>query len=120
MKFLIGYTFVFLYMVALIQPIAPILVYKIHNATFIENCIDKWNPEKNCKGKCHLEKQITKNQSKETGTNYIEIDLSKFPFAITNNETTALRRSHIIDHQSNYHIEHSQYASHPEPFPPRV
>ncbi len=33
-------------MVALIQPIAPILVYKIHNATFIENCIDKWNPEK--------------------------------------------------------------------------
>ena len=43
----------------LLQPVIPYVDYMIRKGYIIENlCINKEEPEKQCNGKCHLEKQV--------------------------------------------------------------
>ena len=55
------YFFVFLYLVAMLRPIAPFVEYAI-NYDYISKvlCINKDKPEMNCNGKCQLMKELEK------------------------------------------------------------
>jgi len=48
-------------MFLLCKPVAPYINYIIRKDFIVENlCINKEEPEKQCNGKCHLEKQVDK------------------------------------------------------------
>lgn len=78
MRASIAIVFLFIYFLALLNPIVPFLNYELNKekiaAEFCENIA---KPELNCQGKCHLMKQIEKQakQEKESekSANKIEI-----------------------------------------------
>ncbi len=53
-----------IYLFIMIKPVVPYLEYMVRRGYIIENlCINKEEPEKQCNGKCHLEKQVEKEVS---------------------------------------------------------
>ncbi|MDD7915132.1 hypothetical protein [Polaribacter ponticola] len=70
--------FVFLYMLAMLRPIAPFVEYAINQdyiAKFL--CINQDKPEMQCNGKCHLYKEV-KKQQEETPVS-LQISLKDYP-----------------------------------------
>ncbi len=50
----------------LIRPAMPFIVYGLRKDYIIENfCINKYEPEMQCNGKCHLKEQVAGNQSED-------------------------------------------------------
>ncbi len=60
------YIFTFLYLVAMLRPIAPFVEYAI-NYDYISEvlCINKDKPEMHCNGKCYVMKQLKKQKSED-------------------------------------------------------
>lgn len=49
----------FIYMVFMLTPAVPFLEYAIDYETIVaEKCVNKFNPEMECNGMCHLKKQV--------------------------------------------------------------
>ena len=69
-----------LYIVAMIQPVMPILEYNL-NKEYIASvlCENRDKPQLACNGKCYLDKKI--KESKEHSHNHSapQIDMSKYP-----------------------------------------
>ena len=60
--------FVGFYLFATLKPVFPYIEYAVnyeHIST--ELCVNKNNPEMECQGKCHLQKQIVENENPEKG-----------------------------------------------------
>ena len=58
-----------LYTYILVKPVIPYLDYAIRNDFIAENfCVNKDVPEKQCNGKCHLEKQLKKETEDSNDT----------------------------------------------------
>lgn len=61
MRSIVAITFVFLYLVALLRPLAPYLEYYSNKNFFAAVlCINKAKPELKCNGKCALSKKLKK------------------------------------------------------------
>ena len=71
--------FVFLYIVAMLRPIHPYVEY-ILNQDYIAEflCINKDKPQLQCNGKCHLVKEIEKQQESDPLTS-LGISLENYP-----------------------------------------
>ncbi len=76
------YFLCFLYLLAMFRPVAPFFEYYF-NYDYISKvlCINKDEPELDCKGKCYLKKQLKEQESSQekNSTNHLSIDLDKYP-----------------------------------------
>ena len=63
-KLIVTHLFLNLYLLAIIQPVIPVLDYLL-NYDFIakELCINRDKPIQTCNGKCYLEKEVAKQQN---------------------------------------------------------
>ena len=79
MRALVTYSFVFLYMIAMLRPVQPMVEYFLNQGYIKEVlCINKNKPQLQCNGKCYLTKQLKKQQ--ETPANKVlEIAMEKYP-----------------------------------------
>ncbi|MDO5970121.1 hypothetical protein Q4Q35_09905 [Flavivirga aquimarina] len=76
---LIATFFVFLYMIAMLKPIQPYIEYALNQDYIAEFlCINKEKPEFQCNGKCHLVKEIEKQQENEPLSS-LRISLENYP-----------------------------------------
>lgn len=107
------------------RPIVPVIEYCV-NYDYIKNvlCINKDNPEKDCNGKCHLQKQLSdvakENSEKspiKTTTEEVSILFSQeiIPF---NFSATALTSSDkkVANYTHHYFFQFSMAAFHPPCF----
>ncbi|WP_406685650.1 hypothetical protein N1F78_08000 [Seonamhaeicola sp. MEBiC1930] len=70
---------VFLYLVAMLRPIQPCLEYVLNQDYIAEFlCINKDKPELQCNGKCHLVKEIEKQQQQEP-LSALSISMENYP-----------------------------------------
>ena len=72
------FLFVFLYILAMLRPVAPFVEYAINKdyiAKFL--CVNKDKPVMRCNGKCHLYKEVKKQQ--EETPKSLEISLKEYP-----------------------------------------
>jgi len=71
--------FVFLYIIAMLGPIQPLIEYALNQDYIAEFlCINKNKPELQCNGKCHLLKEIEKQQESNPLTS-LGISLENYP-----------------------------------------
>jgi len=81
MRKLLGILFIFLYTVALLKPVNPILEYAINKEYISEFlCINTDKPELDCEGKCYMTEKLseTSNGSEES-EEIPDINLREFP-----------------------------------------
>ena len=72
-----------LYLVAMLQPIMPLIEYQV-NKEYIASvlCENRNKPEMACNGKCYLNKKIEASKNHDSHDHSIpQIDLSKYPVA---------------------------------------
>ena len=71
LKKLYAISFIFIFLVGMIQPALPLIEYYIFQANIIDLfCVNKDKPEMNCDGVCYLKGQIEKKQiSEKSNTN---------------------------------------------------
>ena len=86
--------FVALYMVAMLRPIQPYLGYVLNQDYIAEFlCINKDKPELACHGKCHLVKQIEKQQENDSKT--LRISLENYPIGFVKIFNISLNQAYI-------------------------
>jgi len=90
------------YAAFLFKPTLPYLDYMLRKDFIIEKlCINKNVPEKQCNGKCHLEKQI-RNNTDQTD------DTSTPP--IPKNEKNECQEYLVFEQKESCHMEHLLFA----------
>lgn len=99
------FLFVFLYMLAMLRPIAPFVEYAI-NRDYIAKvlCINKDKPVMKCNGKCHLFKQVAKQQ-KETPVS-LEISFKEYPIGFV--KITTLTKKHPFKHNATSYFSYKE------------
>ena len=80
---LIVISFLFLYLIAMLRPVAPVIDYLV-NKDYIKTvlCINKDVPEMHCDGKCYLKKKLKKasdGNTSKTKTTPNTIKFSDYP-----------------------------------------
>jgi hypothetical protein len=74
MKPILAISFLVVYLVALLNPIAPYLNYNINKAEITKKyCENKDKPILKCEGKCHLKKQLEKSADTQNKTVKTEV-----------------------------------------------
>ena len=111
--------FVFLYLIATLRPIQPYVEYFINQDYIAEFlCINKDKPELQCNGKCHLAKQIEKQQEKEPFSSQ-RISLENYPIGFVTiykfDEPTKyiLKEQHNYFYNRLYQLDYSKDTSRP-------
>lgn len=70
--------FVLLYLIAMLRPIQPCIEYVLNQEYIAEIlCINKNKPELKCNGKCHLAKQLEKQQ--EDPQHALSVSMDRYP-----------------------------------------
>ena len=117
MKLKLGiYTFVLLYFIAMLRPIAPFVEYAI-NYDYIAKvlCINKDKPELKCNGKCQLMKQL--EQQEEEDFKSLRIAMEEYPIGFVsvlkidkhNRTTTTLKNKFSYTNNYSYLRTHSVF-----------
>ncbi|WP_116525129.1 hypothetical protein [Seonamhaeicola aphaedonensis] len=74
----------FLYLIAMLRPIQPYVEYVLNQDYIAEFlCINKDKPKLQCNGKCHLAKEIKKQQEQEPFT-ALSISMENYPIGFVN------------------------------------
>lgn len=76
--------FVFLYLTAMLRPIQPYVEFVLNQdyiAQFL--CVNQDKPELQCNGKCHLVKEIEKQQQQEPFS-ALSISMENYPIGFVN------------------------------------
>ncbi len=108
MKKLLTYTFIGLYVLAMLRPVAPMLDYVI-NQDYIKEflCINKDNTALQCNGKCYLMQQLQK-QNDDKKHNLPRIAMEEYPIGfvsivkISSKEETTTIYKHNFKYQNLY------------------
>lgn len=113
-----SYFFVFLYLIAMLKPIAPYIEYAL-NQDYIANflCVNKKKPELNCNGKCYLMKEVKKQEKEESKS--LQISLKEYPIGFvqivkfSNKNTIDLSIKNTFCYKRNYSYVFSKLIFHP-------
>lgn len=97
----------FLYLIAMLRPVAPFVEYAV-NYDYISKvlCVNKDNPELGCNGKCHLMKQLKKQQNDDFKS--LRVSLEEYPIgfvelvAVSSKVITSVKTIHQFFYQENY------------------
>lgn len=92
LRFFASILFVFLYLIAMLRPVAPMIDYYL-NQDYIKAflCINTDKPALQCNGKCYLTLQLQENapiQKDAKGSWFVSFE--KYPLAILNLSKTAV------------------------------
>ncbi len=101
-----------LYIVAMLQPVMPLLEYNL-NKEYIASvlCENRNKPELACNGKCYLNKQLEKSQEENHNHSVPQIDLSKYPVTpISYNKYT------LKEVETSNKLEYFYVAKHPQKY----
>ncbi|CAL2087030.1 hypothetical protein [Tenacibaculum sp. 190524A05c] len=115
------YLFVFLYVIAMLRPIAPFVEYAI-NYDYIAKvlCINKDKPELSCNGKCQLMKKL--KQQEEDDFNSLRIHMEEYPIGFV--EILKIKKESTITSNSknnfHYDIDYNYLFQHNVFHPPTV
>lgn len=133
MKRILGIILLQLYIIALIQPVLPILNYSINKSNYIlEYCQDKLysslfcgedcthTVQFHCDGKCHLSKELKSDTDQSNSPYTYEVDLNKFPYCLLVYHAVDQYPKELIQHRSYYKNRGPQIINNIEPEPPRV
>ncbi len=102
------YLFVFLYLIAMLRPVAPFVEYAV-NYDYISKvlCVNKDKPNLQCNGKCHLMKQLRKQQDKDF--NSLRVSLEEYPIGFVEiikfNKTDSFfiqKKENLFKYYQNY------------------
>ena len=79
MKPVSAYFFVFLYVLAMVRPVMPVLEYIVEHDYIAEYlCINKDRPELQCNGKCYLMRKLAE-QNEQKKLNLPPISMEDYP-----------------------------------------
>ena len=108
--------FAFLYFTALVQPYLPLINYSV-NKDYIAKvlCVNKDKPRMHCNGKCHLKKQLDKEEKRgnSTGTTKEKYEINVYFSLLDASPATQPQvKSFIID-PDNYSYTAVKFVFHP-------
>lgn len=70
-------------MVAMLRPVQPYVEYVLNQGYIAEFlCVNKDKPKLQCNGKCHLVKELEKQQGNEQNT--LQVSLENYPIGFVN------------------------------------
>lgn len=122
MKHLTPFFFTFLYLVAMVRPVAPIIDYVVNRDYIAEFlCINTNKPELECDGKCYL-MQMIQEQENEKKENLPRIDLTEYPIGFVNIVEIPIKKSFetypvaSFDNEDHYSYLYSFSHIHPPTF----
>ncbi|WP_242084152.1 hypothetical protein [Aestuariivivens sediminis] len=115
----VAVSLVFLYVIAMLRPIQPYLEYAL-NHEYIANflCMNKEKPELQCNGKCHLTKELKKQQEQEPFS-ALSVSMEHYPigfvtiFQINGLSICSLNVNHIYSYNRLYQFNYCQDKSQP-------
>ena len=115
--------FVFLYMLAMLRPVQPYVEYVLNQDYIAEFlCINKDKRELQCNGKCHLVKQIEKQQENDPLTS-LRISLENYPIGFVTiykiegvNSITPSKEYQSTPYQILYTFDYNYSAFQPPDF----
>lgn len=90
-----------------IQPCIEYLLNKEYIAEFL--CVNKDKPELQCNGKCHLAKELKKQQQQEPFTS-LSISMENYPIGfvnilnISNNTSISVKKEHFFYYKNLYNF----------------
>ena len=102
-----------LYLVAMMQPIMPLIEYN-YNKEYIASviCENRNKPELACNGKCYLNKKIEQSKNHDSHDHSLpQIDLSKYPVAPVSVPTDELVADEFVQKSSFFTV-----FSHPQKY----
>ncbi|WP_157607914.1 hypothetical protein [Seonamhaeicola sp. S2-3] len=102
--------FVFLYMLAMLRPIQPCIEYLLNQDYIAEFlCVNKDKPELQCNGKCHLAKELKKQQQQEPLTT-LSVYMENYPIGFVNilniskSTVITLKKEHFFYYKNLYNF----------------
>lgn len=109
----IAFAFILLYVLAMVQPIFPVVNYWVqYDYIVAELCVDKDIPSSGCNGKCYLKKTIkaSSESEQESRTPSRKLNLEEYPIALIDHfDLQALIQLHV-------HSEYDLTVSPPTPW----
>ena len=112
--------FAYLYILAMLKPVQPYVEY-ILNQDYIAEflCINKNKPQLQCNGKCHLVKEIEKQQENNP-LKPLSISLENYPIGFVNiynikilNNITGYKKLKTIPYRVFYFFDYNDCAYQP-------
>lgn len=106
-------------MLAMLRPIQPYVEYVLNQDYIAEFlCINKDKPELQCNGKCHLVKEIEKQQENESKS--LRVSLENYPIGFVNifkihpfkTCITSTKNTHFF-YKALYHFDYNYSAFQP-------
>ena len=102
------YLFVFLYAMAMLRPITPFVEYVVNKDYIAEFlCVNKDKPALQCNGKCHLYKEVEKQQE-ETPIS-LQIFLKEYPIGFVK-ILNLNNKKEITSHKEDNHLYSRNYS----------
>lgn len=109
-------------MLAMLRPIQPYVEYVINQDYIAEFlCMNKDKPELQCNGKCHLVKQLERQQENEP--NALKVSLENYPIGFVTifkikaaQIFTSSNKDQNFSYQKLYHFEYNYSAFQPPDF----
>ena len=106
-------------MIAMLRPVQPYVEYVLNQDYIAEFlCINKDKPELQCNGKCHLVKELEKQQENEPKG--LRVLLENYPIGFVTiyqiealNSFTNLKRHTSIPYKKLYHFDYNDSAYQP-------
>ena len=111
--------FIFLYMIAMLRPVQPYVEYVLNQDYIAEFlCINKDKPKLQCNGKCHLVKELEKQQKNEPKGLRVLLENYPIGFVIIYqiealNSFATLKRLTSIPYKKLYHFDYNDSAYQP-------
>jgi hypothetical protein len=106
-------------MIAMLRPVQPYVEYVLNQEYIAEFlCINKDKPQLQCNGKCHLVKELEKQQ--ENKTNSLRVFLENYPIGFVNifqiesfKSFIPETQNHFFSYQKLYHFNYNYSAFQP-------
>ena len=106
-------------MVAMLRPVQPYVEYVLNQDYIAEFlCINKEKPELQCKGKCHLVKELEKQQENEP--NSLRVSLENYPIGFVTifkinpfQSFIVSTKNKLFSYQKLYHFDYNYSAFQP-------
>lgn len=100
-----------LYMLAMVQPIMPLIEYQV-NKDYIASvlCENRNKPELACNGKCYLAKEVKGSQPHHKDSHQHappQIDLSKYPVSLINSSVVQINAVEYFRNDSFFNVAKS-------------
>ncbi|AOW20242.1 hypothetical protein [Urechidicola croceus] len=118
---ILGTFFYMLYIVAMLQPVMPLIEYNMNKEYIVSAlCENRNKPELACNGKCYLDKKIENSHKNDSHNHSIpQIDMSKYPVSLVENLNFSINiKFNILNSEMFFEDEKQPVKYHSSVFKP--